>query len=122
MSLATELKETARCAYELMARAEAIDRKLAEAGGTERDCELGEIARMRAQISRMTAAAEAEQVEPLSVKYEVLKAYCAGAINVRDALAAALRGVLDYEDGVGRDLTGAAVYEAARAALAKVKA
>lgn len=57
--LQDEARATAEAAYELMARAEAIDRKLAAAGGIERDCELGQIARMRAQLSRLNAAAGA---------------------------------------------------------------
>lgn len=50
--LMAELKRTGELALELMERAARIDRMLAEAKGATLDCELGEIARLRGQLSR----------------------------------------------------------------------
>jgi hypothetical protein len=51
-ALEQALKATAELAYELMHRATEIDRKLIEKDGRQPDCELGEVVRLRQQLSK----------------------------------------------------------------------
>lgn len=54
--LVAALEDTATLAYELMERAAKIDRALIAKDGREPDCELGEVMRLRGQLSKNRAA------------------------------------------------------------------
>ena len=62
-SLIDAIKVSNDLAFELMERAAAIDEKLCVLKAASRDCELGQIVRMRQQISRNRALIEGLQAK-----------------------------------------------------------